>query len=56
MREINPRHAVPERDMLVRNPTLKALIADGLLDPLGLLELELAYLLRTACQHTGGML
>jgi hypothetical protein len=56
MREINPRHAVPERDMLVRNPTLKALIADDLLDPLGLLELELAYLLRTACQHTGGML
>ncbi len=56
MREINPRHAVPERDMLVRNPTLKALIADDLLDPLGRLELELAYLLRTACQHTGGML
>ncbi len=25
MREINPRHAVPERDMLMRNPTLKAL-------------------------------
>jgi hypothetical protein len=56
MREINPRHAVPERDMLVRNPTLKALIADDLLDPLGRLELELAYLLRVACQHTGGML
>lgn len=56
MREINPRHAVPERDMLVRNPALKALLSDELLDPLGRLELELAYLLRTACQHTGGML
>jgi hypothetical protein len=56
MREINPRHPVPERDMLSRNPTLKALLADELLDPLGRLEIELAYLLRTASQHTGGML
>ncbi len=48
MREINPRHAVPERDMFVRNPVLAALAADALLDPLGRLELELAYLLRTA--------
>jgi transcriptional regulator with XRE-family HTH domain len=56
MREINPRHAVPERDMLVRNPTLKAILADELLDPAGRLELELTYLLRTACQRTGGVL
>jgi transcriptional regulator with XRE-family HTH domain len=53
MREINPRHPVPERDMFVRNPTLKALAADDLLDPLGKLELELTYLLRTAAQQTG---
>ena len=26
MREINPRHAVPEGDMIKRNPTLKALV------------------------------
>lgn len=56
MREINPRHAVPERDMLVRNPTLKALLADELLDDLGKLEIELAYLLRAAIQKTGGAL
>ena len=56
MREINPRHAVPERDMLTRNPTLKALLADELLDELGKLELELAYLLRAAVQKTGGTL
>jgi hypothetical protein len=56
MREINPRHAVPERDMLVRNPALKALAADELLDRLGKLELELAYLLRVAAQVTGGSL
>lgn len=56
MREINPRHAVPERDMLVRNPSLKALAADELLDRLGKLELELAYLLRVAAQVTGGSL
>ncbi len=56
MREINPRHAVPERDMFVRNPTLKALAGDEVLDALGKLELELAYLLRAAVQHTGGTL
>jgi hypothetical protein len=56
MREINPRHQVPERDMLVRNPALAALMADELLDPLGKLELELTYLLRIAVQNTGGTL
>ncbi len=56
MREINPRHRVPERDMLVRNPTLKELAADTVLDPLGKLEIELAYLLRAAVQSTGGTL
>lgn len=56
MREINPRHAVPERDMLVRNPTLKALMADDVLDDLGKLEVELAYLLRAAVQQTGGII
>jgi hypothetical protein len=54
MREINPRHQVPERDMFVRNPALKALAADELLDPLGKLELELTYLLRVAAVQTGG--
>jgi transcriptional regulator with XRE-family HTH domain len=56
MREINPRHAVPERDMLTRNPVLKALAADVVLDPLGKLETELTYLLRAAVQETGGTL
>ena len=56
MREINPRHAVPERDMFVRNPVLKALGSDEVLDALGKLELELAYLLRAAVQQTGGTL
>jgi len=56
MREINPRHRVPERDMFVRNPALKALGADELLDPLGKLEIELSYLLRVAVQRTGGTL
>jgi hypothetical protein len=56
MREINPRHAVPERDMFVRNPTLKALLDDEVLDARGKLELEIAYLLRAAIQHTGGLL
>jgi transcriptional regulator with XRE-family HTH domain len=56
MREINPRHAVPEGDMLKRNPVLKALLDDPLLDPLGRLELELAYLLRVAIQSTNGAL
>jgi hypothetical protein len=56
MREINPRHAVPERDMLVRNPTLAALLKDEVLDARGKLEIELAYLLRAAVQETGGTL
>jgi transcriptional regulator with XRE-family HTH domain len=56
MREINPRHAVPERDMFVRNPSLKEIMNDSLLDDLGKLELELVYLLRTAVQVTGGSL
>lgn len=54
MREINPRHAVPEVDMTRRNPALKALAEDPLLDALGKTELELAYLLRSAVQATGG--
>ncbi|MBV9149912.1 MAG: hypothetical protein JO024_08600 [Candidatus Eremiobacteraeota bacterium] len=56
MREINPRHAVPEADMTRRNPTLSALGADSLLDDLGKLEIELAYLLRAATQQMGGTL
>jgi hypothetical protein len=56
MREINPRHAVPEGDMTKRNPVLKELVADTVLDPLGKLEVELAYLLRAAVQNTGGIL
>jgi transcriptional regulator with XRE-family HTH domain len=56
MREINPRHAVPENDMTKRNPTLKALLADELLDPLGRSEVEMAYLLRAAVQDTNGVL
>jgi transcriptional regulator with XRE-family HTH domain len=56
MREINPRHAVPEGDMLKRNPVLKALIDDPLLDAIGKIEVELAYLLRTAVQTTNGTL
>lgn len=56
MREINPRHAVPEADMTKRNPTLKAVTEDPILDPLGKLEIELAYLLRAAVQETGGTL
>lgn len=56
MREINPRHAVPEADMTKRNPALKALAEDTILDPLGKLEVELAYLLRAAVQQTGGTL
>ncbi|HEY5257484.1 MAG TPA: hypothetical protein VIJ12_03820 [Candidatus Baltobacteraceae bacterium] len=56
MREINPRHAVPEVDMTRRNPILKALADDTVLDPLGRLEIELAYLLRAAVQQTGGSL
>ena len=56
MREINPRHPVPEADMTRRNPTLSALGADPLLDDLGKFEIELAYLLRAAAQQTGGTL
>jgi hypothetical protein len=56
MREINPRHQVPERDMFVRNPVLKALGTDELLDPIGKLEVELTYLLRVAAVQTGGSL
>ena len=56
MREINPRHPVPEGDMTKRNPVLKALADDTVVDALGKLELELAYLLRAAAQATGGRL
>ena len=56
MREINPRHAVPEADMTKRNLALKAVADDELLDPLGKLEVEMAYLLRAAVQVTGGEL
>ena len=56
MREINPRHAVPEGDMLKRNPVLKALLEDTVLDATGRLEVELAYLLRAAVQSTDGSL
>jgi hypothetical protein len=56
MREINPRHRVPEHDMTRRNPTLKAIAEDEILDATGKVELELAYLLRAAVQQTGGTL
>jgi transcriptional regulator with XRE-family HTH domain len=56
MREINPRHAVPEGDMTRRNPVLKLVGEDPLLDPLGKLELELTYLIRTAAAFAGGNL
>ncbi len=56
MREINPRHQVPEGDMTRRSPTVAAIMADPLLDPVGKIELELAYLLRTAVQQAGGAL
>jgi hypothetical protein len=56
MREINPRHPVPERDMFVRNPVLKELASDTVLDDVGKLEVTIAYLLRAAVQHTGGTL
>ncbi|HEV7179952.1 MAG TPA: hypothetical protein VGN11_08775 [Candidatus Baltobacteraceae bacterium] len=56
MREINPRHPVPEGDMTKRNPVLKVLADDEVLDALGKLEIEMAYLLRAAVQHTGGTL
>jgi transcriptional regulator with XRE-family HTH domain len=56
MREINPRHRVPEGDMTRRNPTLKALAEDALLDAAGKTEVEIAYLLRAAVEQTGGTL
>jgi len=56
MREINPRHQVPEADMTRRNPALRALAEDSVLDAQGKIELEFAYLLRTAVQETGGEL
>lgn len=56
MREINPRHQVPEGDMTRRNPTLKALAEDDLLDPVAKTEVELAYLLAAAAAQTGGNL
>lgn len=56
MREINPRNPVPEADMTKRNVTLKAVADDVLLDPLGKIEVELAYLLRVAVQQTEGTL
>ena len=56
MREINPRHAVPERDMLKRSPVLKTLPEDTVLDDLGKLEIELTYLLRAAVQSMNGQL
>ena len=56
MREINPRHKVPESDMTKRNPALKAVMDDTLLDAIGKIEIELAYLLRLAVQQTGGTL
>jgi hypothetical protein len=54
MREINPRHRVPEADMTRRNPTIKAMMEDPILDAAGKIELELAYLLRAAAQQIGG--
>jgi transcriptional regulator with XRE-family HTH domain len=56
MREINPRHQVPEGDMTRRNSTLKAVADDEILDALGKTEVELTYLLRAAVQQTGGTL
>jgi len=56
MREINPRHAVPEGDMTKRNPVLKTLTDDTVLDAHGKMEVELTYLLHAAAQSTGGAL
>jgi hypothetical protein len=56
MREINPRHAVPERDMLKRSPVLKTLPEDTVLDDVGKLEIQLTYLLRAAVQSMNGSL
>ncbi|HTJ26356.1 MAG TPA: hypothetical protein VMA36_09325 [Candidatus Limnocylindria bacterium] len=54
MREINPRHAVPEGDMTKRSPVLRALMEDTVVDAVGKLEVELAYLLRSAAEAMGG--
>lgn len=54
MREINPRHPVPEADMTRRNPAIKGIVEDSMLDPLGKIEVELAYLLRLLVQGTAG--
>ncbi len=56
MREINPRHAVPEADMTKRNPVLRALAEDDVLDGPGKMEVELLYLLAGAVRQTGGTL
>ena len=56
MREINPRHQVPEGDMTRRNPVLRELAGDAVCDALGKIEVELAYLLRCAVVQTGGKL
>lgn len=56
MREINPRHPVPETEMIKRNPVLGALSSDTVLDEIGRLEVELGYLLAAAVRHTGGTL
>jgi hypothetical protein len=42
--------------MTKRNTTLKAVMEDTLLDAVGKIEIELAYLLRVAVQNTGGSL
>jgi hypothetical protein len=56
MREINPRHRVPEADMTRRNPTLKVIAEDPQLDAHGKTELELTYLLRLATQELPDLL
>ena len=56
MREINPRHAVPETDMTKRNPALKAIADDPLLESVAKLEVELTYLLALAAAAMGGRL
>jgi len=56
MREINPRHSVPEGNMTRRNPTLRALADDEVLGAVGKVEVELAYLLAAAVAQTGGTL
>ena len=57
MREINPRHAVPEGDMTKRNPAAQNPRRRHRARPArSSLEIELAYLLRAAVQATGGSL